>query len=275
MHNPRALLTREETLARQDDMAETTLQDRIRERLKAVGKSAAAASVEAGLGNTAIRDILSGKTKSPQLATLIKLAGPLECTLEYLAGSPPRPPRPPEPYDSYTAFDPHPTDITDELAVGVFKERDISWTEDRPRTGSFERHVVYNDPDRPDWRPALYRMTDHSLEGIRILAGDVLTAISHPEDAKIELTDGMLVIVRHSIMESRAEEVSARLVEIVDGVAHLVCRPNRGEIRPIVIRERALSDTQAANNFMLNYYWSDEGSASIEGVVIRLTRDLV
>ena len=64
-------------------------------------------------------------------------------------------------------------------------------------------------------------------------------------------------------------------IAIVDGVAHLVCRPNRGEIRPIVIRERALSDTQAANNFMLNYYWSDEGSASIEGVVIRLTRDLV
>jgi len=256
-------------------MSETTLQERIRERLKAVGKSASAASVEAGLGNTAIRDILSGKTKSPQLATLIKLAGPLECTIEYLTGSPLRPPRPPEPYDSYRAFDPQPTDITADLAAGVFKEQNVSLAEDRPRVGTFERHVVYNDPDRPDWSPSLYRLTDHSLEALRILKGDVLTAIQPRDDARIELTNGMLVIVRHAIMESRAEEVSARLVEFVDGATQLVCKPSRGEFRPIVIREPSIQPAPAMADFMRNYYWTDEGSATIEGMVIRLTRDLI
>lgn len=251
-----------------------TLADRIRERLKAVGKSASAASTEAGLSNTVIRDILSGRVTSPQLGTLVKLTGPLECSIEFLTGSVPKPPRPPEPYDSYRAFDPHPTDITADLAVGVFKEPGIAWKDDRPKTGTYERYVVYNDPDRPDWPPLLYMMTDQSMEGAGIRAGDVLTAIAPPYGSKIELMDGLLVIAKRSIGEGNAEEISAREVEFVEGEIRLVCRPGRGSIRPVTIREPSGSIRESIANFMPDYYWSDEGSVTIEGVIIRLTREL-
>lgn len=66
---------------------EEIVKDRIRERLEVVGLSAAAASVEAGLGKSAIQSILSGASGSPRLTTLFQLAKPLKCSLAYLTGS--------------------------------------------------------------------------------------------------------------------------------------------------------------------------------------------
>lgn len=62
------------------------LQKRINERLKALGLSATAASVEAGLSKDAIRNILRGTSESPRDITLRKLAKVLQCTPDYLTG---------------------------------------------------------------------------------------------------------------------------------------------------------------------------------------------
>lgn len=65
------------------EMSET-LPDRIKERLKAVGKSAAAASVEAGQNSGFIGDIFKGKARNPRSDTMAKLAAVLETTPEWL-----------------------------------------------------------------------------------------------------------------------------------------------------------------------------------------------
>lgn len=62
------------------------LAERIQERLAATGKTARGASLEAGLGPDAIRIILDGRSVSPRLATITKLADALECDVAYLAG---------------------------------------------------------------------------------------------------------------------------------------------------------------------------------------------
>lgn len=59
--------------------------NRIDQRLRAVGKTATAASREAGLGLDAIRDIRRKPTILPRLDTLAALAGPLATTPEWLA----------------------------------------------------------------------------------------------------------------------------------------------------------------------------------------------
>lgn len=64
----------------------SAVSERILSRLDDIGKSSARASMEAGLSESAIRDIVSGKSKSPTLATLTALCGPLECDLGYLVG---------------------------------------------------------------------------------------------------------------------------------------------------------------------------------------------
>jgi len=60
---------------------------RIATRLQKVGITPSLASVEAGLNSSAVRDIVNGRSKSPSLATLEALCGPLECTIGYLVGA--------------------------------------------------------------------------------------------------------------------------------------------------------------------------------------------
>lgn len=64
----------------------TTIADRIVAKLDEIGKPSSRASIEAGLSDSAIRDIVSGKSKSPTIATLEALCGPLDCSLGYLVG---------------------------------------------------------------------------------------------------------------------------------------------------------------------------------------------
>ncbi|MBK19727.1 MAG: hypothetical protein CMM52_12915 [Rhodospirillaceae bacterium] len=62
----------------------TTLTDRIRGRLKELGKSARRASIDGGLTPDAIRNVLRSKSKNPRRDTLEGIARGLEWTLEAL-----------------------------------------------------------------------------------------------------------------------------------------------------------------------------------------------
>jgi len=55
------------------------LVDNLRMRMKAQNKSATMLSRQAGLNQTAVRDILSGRSRSPRANTLEKLAKALQC----------------------------------------------------------------------------------------------------------------------------------------------------------------------------------------------------
>lgn len=60
------------------------LKDRIQQRLEELGLSAREASKRAGMGEYFVRDLLSGKAKSPKATSLQALAGALETSTEWL-----------------------------------------------------------------------------------------------------------------------------------------------------------------------------------------------
>jgi transcriptional regulator with XRE-family HTH domain len=61
------------------------LRDRIQARLAALGKTPRSASIKAGMGPTAIRDLFRRPDNSPSLETIRKLARSLDTTAEWLA----------------------------------------------------------------------------------------------------------------------------------------------------------------------------------------------
>lgn len=67
------------------ETASAGVAERIEERLRQTGKNAHAVSREAGLGESAVRDIIRNRA-NPRIDTLKKLAGPLECDLSFLTG---------------------------------------------------------------------------------------------------------------------------------------------------------------------------------------------
>ena len=61
-----------------------TLADRIDKRLKEIGLSRRAASEKAELSETYIRDLIEGRSKSPRIEGLEKLAAALQTNVEWL-----------------------------------------------------------------------------------------------------------------------------------------------------------------------------------------------
>lgn len=64
---------------------ETTFQERLAEILRQRRMSMRALSLKAGLEESAVKQILYGKSKNPRLDTLKKIARVLGCSLDYLA----------------------------------------------------------------------------------------------------------------------------------------------------------------------------------------------
>ncbi|WP_267550429.1 helix-turn-helix domain-containing protein [Rhizobium rhizogenes] len=198
-----------------------TLADRIKERLEVVRKSAAAVSLEAGLGRSAVQDILAGHSSSPRLDTIQKLTGPLQCSLNYLVGGteiagPPRDGK--RPFRDLSLF-PSVRDIES----GVFRarvpiqhqtfERNLSWALDKILEQP--EYPVASDPRLPGLSVHPYRLLDHSLDSIGIFKGDILLAANGFGD-QFELKPGQIVIVEHSLNDRNLDEWIARVVEESD-----------------------------------------------------------
>lgn len=66
---------------------ESVLQRRVRERMEELGVKAAPLARQLGLGDSFVRDILRGKTRSPSHDNLTKLAKALQTTPEHLTGA--------------------------------------------------------------------------------------------------------------------------------------------------------------------------------------------
>ncbi|MCZ4091673.1 helix-turn-helix transcriptional regulator [Sinorhizobium psoraleae] len=62
------------------------LKERIKSRMAALGKNPSSVALEAELGRSAVRDILSGKAKNPGYATVAAIARVLDCSVQYLTG---------------------------------------------------------------------------------------------------------------------------------------------------------------------------------------------
>jgi len=67
-------------------MADTPLQTELRRRMVAQGSNQKSLARKAGLNETAVRDILKGRSRSPRIDTLEALARALSCTVHELTG---------------------------------------------------------------------------------------------------------------------------------------------------------------------------------------------
>ncbi len=65
---------------------DSILQQRLRELMAAKRLTGRGLSEAAGLGETAVKNIFSGKSRNPRQDTLMKLAGVLGCPVGYLMG---------------------------------------------------------------------------------------------------------------------------------------------------------------------------------------------
>ncbi|MBB3385525.1 MULTISPECIES: helix-turn-helix domain-containing protein [unclassified Rhizobium] len=266
---------------------ENDLSARIRNRLEALGKSAASASVEAGLGRSAITDILSGNSGSPRLATLEKLTSVLECSLAYLVGATIDPsPTPPGTEDA--TFDHHDAgggakwvNVIEEAKVGVFEDRETA----RSRIADTKRHYsLFGSVDYPGWHVFGVFVGDTSLTSIGIHYGDIATIAMPPKHAmgqSIPLQDGALVYCQAGIPAAVGfSENSIRLVRRAGSLIHLVGSPSGPDwdtgpaipsspTRSLTINIDEISDSDDPNNYDAGSY-----SVRVRGVVVRIIRDI-
>ena len=60
---------------------DTPIKRQISSRMKIAGLNASALSEKAGLNDTAVKQILHGKSKSPKVDTVLKIAAALDCSI--------------------------------------------------------------------------------------------------------------------------------------------------------------------------------------------------
>jgi transcriptional regulator with XRE-family HTH domain len=255
-----------------NEMSETA--KRITARMASLGTNASAVALQAGLGRSSVRDIISGKAQNPRIDTLQKLTVPLKCSIEYLTGDSADLGSHEAKTNRSAQLELHLIDAAEILELGVFRAprvgpdgEPIAWQRklDPPQP------MVSGDPRYHGYGWMLYQIDDESLIGKSILKGDFLT-VAEPFAEIAPLNPGDIVIVRRRIGRNPAEELSARVVSLVDGHIALITASNCQVTDPIVLRD-TLSDaaSREEQNF-LNLYFVEDGTVSIEGIVVRVAR---
>ena len=250
-----------------------TLADRIRHRLEVVRKSAAAVSLEAGLGRSAVQDILAGNSASPRLDTIKKLTGPLQCSLSYLVGGTEMASSNKDSKKPFRDLSLMP--VIRDLESGVFRarvplehqsfERNLEWALDK--TLEEREYPVATDLRLPQFSVLPYRLLDRSLENLGIFRGDILMAASGYGE-QYELRNGQIVIVQHSLTNQKLDEWFVRVVEDTPDGFRLVPKSKD----PVLLSY----EIQSATTFgMENTYSSAEDEwISIHAIVTSIHRDL-
>lgn len=190
--------------------------DRIHRRLAATGKTARGASLEAGLSDAFVRNILTGKARSPSAHNLAKLARTLQTTEAWLLRG-----------EGLEAAQPEEQDEPASLSTGVMPLLSIRPTKhpsargicDSPRVGAGERmeQIVANDV----WSlPAAYLR--HELQApsgnlfIAAVIGDAMLPTLLPGDRVIvdrsqsQPADGIFLV-------AAGDEFAVKRLELVNG----------------------------------------------------------
>lgn len=212
------------------------LKQRIQERMDALGLNPSSVALHAELGRSAVRDILSGKAKSPKHITLYKIAEALECSASYLAGEIDTlfPKDNPE---RWVALDRSTMEISGILEAGVFRKKGEPFLFDNEPTGYnpiSNPTIIENDRRFPGQKLAIYEVGDNSLDGLHIVKGDIITVLLSTED-NIQLREGQIVVVLNSPPDIKEMELSVRVVKKVDGAVHLATLSTDRAFRPIVL----------------------------------------
>lgn len=243
---------------------------RIQERLDLLGKSASAASLEAGLGRSALQDILTGKSQNPRLDTLRKLTGPLECALSYLTGDPPgRLAEAPaiewgEQLNEGESV--HRVEIVGIIEHGTMRGADFDALSEYNPVIFMERDARFKGANLLG-----FLVSDTTLQHVSVQPNDVLFAIS-PTDLKTLRTGAIIVVERHLPHAFDSEdhvgiETTAREVQFVGNELHLTIGEKSAGSKPIIVTEDQQERFLAGDLL-------DRPMVRLVGIAVRLTREL-
>lgn len=244
---------------------------RIQERLDFLEMSASAASLEAGLGRSALQDIITGKSKNPRLDTLRKLTGPLQCSLSFLTGDPPerlaKSPLIEWGEQLNEGENVHQVVIAGHVQAGNIRgEEEDDYSEYAP--------VIYTERDQRFPKDNLigYTMLDRTQVHLNIQPGDILLAVA-PDALKGSLRTGSVAIVERIIphafdaKDHTGTETTAREVQYVDNDLHLTLGAKTSTSKPIIISEAHLKRFAVGDPL-------ERPPIRLVGVVVRVIREM-
>jgi SOS-response transcriptional repressor LexA len=197
---------------------DTSLQKRVRIRMDMLGMNALQTAKKAGLGDSFVRDILRGKTRSPNSDNLAKLALALETTVDWFYGS--------SDEDKPLARVP---EISGLDVMGTIQAG--NWV-DRSLVDEHEEHEIIpvaRDPRFPHAKQYALAVIGDSMDK-EYPEGCYVTCVDY-WDSGLQLRDGLIVHVeRHN---GPLVEMTLKAVETIDGEKMLVPRSNNPRHKPI------------------------------------------
>ncbi|WCS27266.1 LexA family transcriptional regulator [Methylobacterium sp. NMS14P] len=216
------------------------IRERISERLEELKKSARAASLDSGLGATAIKDILKRTDNSPTMATVEKLAVGLNVS------------------PSWLAFEAGPKTLRVQDRGGLTNAGHLftlARVDGAVKAGAFLRASAFDDdlgeaisaprdPDYPAARQIAYRVDGDSMNAAKprpIMDGDFIICAVWA-DLGIRLTDGQIVVVQQTIDGGRLRERSVKAVFKVSGGWELRPQSTNPEHEAIFVPENDAPD---------------------------------
>ncbi len=197
---------------------ETSLQKRLKIRMDFMKMNALQTARKAGLGESFVRDILRGKTRSPNADNLAKLAAALETTPDWFYNG-----------------DPDDQPLTRVKSVGgldvIGRIQAGNWVDRSIVDESAEHEIipVARDPRFPHAKQYALSVTGDSMD-LEYPEGTYVTCVDY-FDSGVSLKDGLIVHVeRHN---GPLVEVTLKAVETIDGERMLVPKSSNPRHRPI------------------------------------------
>lgn len=199
---------------------DTPLKKRVRARMDAMSLNATQTARKAGLGESFVRDILRGKTRSPSAANLEKLATALETSADNLMGR------------SVEADQVVEVPVT-HLAV-ISDVQAGSWMEVTVlEEYEHETIPVARDPRFPNARQYALRVRGDSMNEI-YPEGDFVTCVDY-WDSGVPIKDGLHVHVERQKAGGQLVEITIKVIESREGQQFLVPRSTNSKWQAIPI----------------------------------------
>lgn len=208
------------------------LADRISKRLEATGQTARSASLRAGLGADAIRNILTGRSGSPKVSTLRALAHVLDTTIPYLAGAQDEPTPKPSITDGHFVDLP----VIHTVAAGPWHAMD-DYVDEEP-----EMLTVPTIPGYEGFRQWIERVRGDSFN--QFIADGSYVHVVDAIDMHYEPRDGDIVVVTRSRAQGALVERTLKQVGVAqEGILLFPRSHNPKWSKPLIVTD-GLADNE-------------------------------
>lgn len=203
---------------------DTPLKKRVRARMDALKLNATETARKAGLGESFVRDILRGKTRSPSAANLDKLALALETDADHLMG---KSDASPELVEVPAAN----LEVVSDVHAGNWLEVTVLEEYDH------ETIPVARDPRFPHARQYALRVCGDSMNEI-YPEGEFVTCVEF-WGSGIAMRDGLHVHVERQKAGGQLVEITIKVIESRDGETYLAPKSSNKKWKPIPIHGHA------------------------------------